>query len=51
MGNYLIICGGTGLFPFLDLLDFLLKNAYIWLLCRKKGRSMQNKILIFKVLV
>lgn len=33
----MIVCGGTGLFPFLDLLDFMLKKAVYMAAVKEKG--------------
>ena len=38
-GSFVIVAGGTGLFPFLDLLDFLLRKCIYDLLVEKKGRE------------
>lgn len=41
-GTFVIVAGGTGLFPFLDLLDFLLRKCIHDLLLEKKGRESAN---------
>jgi len=34
-GDHIVIAGGTGLFPFLDLMDFLLKKTIFLLFLEK----------------
>jgi hypothetical protein len=41
MGNVVVFAGGTGIFPFLDFLDWLLKKTLVTVLVKLKG----NKIL------
>lgn len=38
-GNIVLFAGGTGLFPFLDLLDFMLKKALVTALVRVRGEN------------
>jgi hypothetical protein len=40
-----IIAAGTGLFPFLDLLDFLLKKTLYTLLKAEKGKEVAEDIM------
>jgi predicted ferric reductase len=42
-GKFVIMAAGTGILPFLDLLDFLLKKA-ISLSLKKKGASSEVKV-------
>lgn len=43
-GTYIIICGGTGILPFVDLLDYLLKKSIYTVLLNKFGRHTADKV-------
>lgn len=42
-GDIVLIAGGTGLFPFLDLLDFLLRKTLFELIRESKGAAIANE--------
>lgn len=42
-GNHLIFCGGTGIYPFLDLLDFLLKKSIYSALCKNFSKEIAEQ--------
>lgn len=46
-GNYLIVCGGTGLFPFVDLLDFVLRKLIYTAAAKTKGSDYADKYIDF----
>ncbi|CAD8125991.1 unnamed protein product [Paramecium sonneborni] len=43
-GKIVIICGGTGIFPFLDLLDFLLKSIIYQITLNKFGKQLADSL-------
>ncbi|CAD8152680.1 unnamed protein product [Paramecium octaurelia] len=43
-GKIVIICGGTGIFPFLDLLDFLLKTITYSITLNKFGKQVADNL-------
>ncbi|CAD8212378.1 unnamed protein product [Paramecium pentaurelia] len=43
-GKIVIICGGTGIFPFLDLLDFLLKTVIYQIALNKFGKQTADNL-------
>lgn len=47
-GNHIIFCGGTGIFPFLDLLDYLLKKSIYQILSSTIGKEIAEETNVFK---
>ncbi|CAD8113101.1 unnamed protein product [Paramecium sonneborni] len=43
-GKIVIICGGTGILPFLDLLDFLLQSVIYQIVEKRLGKDLANKL-------
>ncbi|CAD8128226.1 unnamed protein product [Paramecium sonneborni] len=43
-GKIVIICGGTGIFPFLDLLDFILKTIVYQIALNKFGKQIADSL-------
>jgi hypothetical protein len=41
-GMHYIFCGGTGILPFLDLFEFLLKRYFYTILYNAKGEHIAN---------
>jgi hypothetical protein len=39
-----VICGGTGIIPFLDLFEFLLKRHFYTILLKEKGKEIAEKM-------
>ncbi|KRX10636.1 Tubby C-terminal-like domain [Pseudocohnilembus persalinus] len=44
-GQYVIFAGGTGIFPFLDLLDFLLRKSIYMIAEKQKGKQWAQKFI------
>jgi len=47
-GTHIIFCGGTGILPFIDLLDFLLKKSIYHILLTTLGKTMAEQTNYFK---
>ena len=46
-GNHIIFCGGTGILPFVDLLDYLLKKSIYKALLTMFGKDVAEKTNVF----
>ena len=47
-GNHIIVCGGTGILPFIDLLDFLLRKSIYHVLSTTMGKKVAEQTNFFK---
>ncbi len=47
-GNHIIFCGGTGILPFIDLLDFLLRKSIYHVLLTMMSKKVAEKTNYFK---